>query len=264
MGRKLTVIAWLWARTVKSPNPAFANVDVPLASTFMLSTKKGKEAYVEPVIPRTAATASLSRRGRRRRAPRTALQRVSGVPFYASCRACRITYDHIRAEGKAGRMGARLMAIVAEGDRERVYLGPTLEHEAVDEAKRVPAGSTETILPNNPRDFKTPLYGMNTFADLFTDRQLVALTTFSDLVGEARERICCRCCGRCWYAGRRRASAGRRDRGDGICRGGGGVFGICCGQGSELLVNHLCMASEPLWSCLYVWQTSDSYGLGLC
>ena len=49
-GRKLTVIAWLWARTVKSPNPAFADVDVPLASTFMLSTKKGKEAYVEPVI----------------------------------------------------------------------------------------------------------------------------------------------------------------------------------------------------------------------
>ena len=50
MGRKLTVIAWLWARTVKSPNPAFAQVDVPLASTFMLSTKAGKEAYVEPVI----------------------------------------------------------------------------------------------------------------------------------------------------------------------------------------------------------------------
>ena len=50
VGKKLTVIAWLWARTVKSPNPAFAQVDVPLASTFMLSTKAGKEAYVEPVI----------------------------------------------------------------------------------------------------------------------------------------------------------------------------------------------------------------------
>src|SRR5450759_5235554 len=49
-GQKLTVIAWLWARTVKSPNPAFAQVDVPLASTFMLSTKAGKEAYVGPVI----------------------------------------------------------------------------------------------------------------------------------------------------------------------------------------------------------------------
>ena len=49
-GRKLTVVAWLWARTVKSPNPAFADVEVPLASTFMLSTKRGKEAYVEPVI----------------------------------------------------------------------------------------------------------------------------------------------------------------------------------------------------------------------
>src|SRR5690606_15945549 len=50
VGQQLTVIAWLWARTVKSPNPAFANVDVPLASTFMLSTKAGKEAYVAPLI----------------------------------------------------------------------------------------------------------------------------------------------------------------------------------------------------------------------
>ena len=100
-----------------------------------------------------------------------------------------LTYDHIRAEGKAGRMGARLMTIVAEGDRERVYLGPTLEHEAVV-SKACPRWKPDTILPNNPRDFKTPLYGMNTFADLFTDRQLAALTTFSDLVGEARERIC--------------------------------------------------------------------------
>ena len=49
-GRQLTVIAWLWARTVRSPNPAFADVEVPLASTFFLSKKKGKEAYVEPVV----------------------------------------------------------------------------------------------------------------------------------------------------------------------------------------------------------------------
>jgi putative DNA methylase len=48
-GEKLTVIAWLWARTVKSPNPAFSHVDVPLASTFILSSKEGKESYVEPV-----------------------------------------------------------------------------------------------------------------------------------------------------------------------------------------------------------------------
>ncbi len=120
-----------------------------------------------------------------------------------------LTYDHIRAEGKAGRMGARLMTIVAEGDRERVYLGPTLEHEAVV-SKACPRWKPDTILPNNPRDFKTPLYGMNTFADLFTPRQLVALTTFSDLVAEARQRI-------------QRDAAAARMPGDGVYLRDGGT-----------------------------------------
>ena len=99
-----------------------------------------------------------------------------------------VTYEHIRGQGKAGRMEARLMAIVAEGDRERVYLGPTKEHE-VAASKAWPRWKPDMTLPNNPRNFNTPLYGMNTFGDLFTDRQLVALTMFSDLVGEAQEGI---------------------------------------------------------------------------
>jgi putative DNA methylase len=189
VGRKLTVIAWLWARTEKSPNPAFAKVDVPLASTFLLSTKAGKEAYVEPVIendgyrftvkvgkPRDAEEAKLGTTAGKRAAFRCLL---SGVP---------VTYDHIRGEGQAGRMGARLMAIVAEGDRGRVYLAPTPEHEAVA-LKSKPEWKPDVALPVNPRDFKTPNYGLMTFADLFTPRQLVALTTFSDLVQEARERV---------------------------------------------------------------------------
>jgi putative DNA methylase len=85
-------------------------------------------------------------------------------------------------------MGARLMAIVAEGNRGRVYLAPTAEHEAAAR-KAHPEWKPETSLPDNPRDFKTPNYGIPTFGDLFTDRQLVALTTFSDLVGEAIEKI---------------------------------------------------------------------------
>lgn len=189
VGQKLTVIAWLWARTVKSPNPAFANVDVPLASTFMLSTKAGKEAYVEPVIeggsyrftvkvgkPQDAEAAKLGTTAGKRAAFKCLM---SGVP---------VTYDHIREEGKAGRMGAKLMAIVAEGDRGRVYLGPTPEMEAIALTAQ-PAWQPETTLPVNPRDFKTPNYGLTTFADLFTPRQLVALTTFSDLVTEAIARV---------------------------------------------------------------------------
>ena len=189
VGKKLTVIAWLWARTVKSPNPAFARVDVPLASTFMLSTKAGKEAYVEPVIenggyrftvkvgkPRDAEGTKLGTTAGKRAAFRCLM---SGVP---------VAYDHIRSEGKAGRMGARLMAIVAEGDRGRIYLTPTPEHEAAA-LKSKPDWKPDVALPVNPRDFKTPNYGLMTFADLFTPRQLVALTTFSDLVSEARERV---------------------------------------------------------------------------
>ncbi len=188
-GRKLTVIAWLWARTVKSPNPAFATVDVPLASTFMLSTKAGKEAYVEPVIegggyrftvkvgkPKNAEGAKLGTTAGKRSAFKCLM---SGVP---------VTYDHIRAEGKAGRMGARLMAIVAEGERGRVYLAPTPEHEATAR-KAKPEWKPEMVLPDNPRDFKTPNYGLTTYGDLFTPRQLVALTTFSDLVGEAMQQV---------------------------------------------------------------------------
>ena len=188
-GRKLMVIAWLWARTVKSPNPAFADVDVPLVSTFMLSTRKGNEAYVEPVIdgrgyrftvkvgaPQDTAKAKLGTTAGKRRGFRCLM---SGVP---------VTYDHIRAHGKQGGLGTRLMAIVAEGDRSRIYLPPTQQHATT--ARDVPPTWKPAMpLPDNPRDFKTPNYGLPTFADLFTSRQLVALTTFSDLVVEAQERV---------------------------------------------------------------------------
>ena len=190
VGQKLTVIAWLWARTVKSPNPAFREVDVPLASTFMLSTKPDKEAWVEPIIenggyrfavrvgkPKDAEAAKLGTTAGKRAAFKCVM---SGVP---------VTYDHVRAEGRVGQMGTRLMAIVAEGERGRVYLSPTSEHEsAANKAK--PEWKPDMAQPDNPRDFKTPNYGLTTFGDLFSPRQLVALTTFSDLVGSTMERIC--------------------------------------------------------------------------
>ncbi len=189
VGRELTVIAWLWARTVKSPNPAFATVDVPLVSTFMLSTKAGKEAYVEPVIekggyrftvkagaPKDAGVAAMG----------TKLSR--GANFRCVMSGAPIEGDYIKAEGVAGRMGARLMAIVAVGDRGRVYLAPTEEMEAAAGRAR-PTWRPEGQMPENPRWFSPPYYGLRGWGDLFTARQLVALTTFSDLVQEARGRV---------------------------------------------------------------------------
>ncbi len=189
LGRELTVIAWLWARTVKSPNPAFAQVDVPLASTFILSTKVGKEAYVEPVIEGGGYHFTV-KAGKPKNLEATKRGTTAGKrsAFLCLMSGTPIDYDHIRSEGKAGRMGARLMAIVAEGERGRVFLSPTKAMEAVARQAR-PEWKPDIALPVNPRDFKTPNYGLTNFADLFTPRQLVALTTFSDLVQEACERV---------------------------------------------------------------------------
>lgn len=187
VGQKLTVIAWLWARTVKSPNPAFANVDVPLASTFMLSTKAGKETYVEPLIEGDTYrfTVKVGQPADAVRAKNgTKLSR--GANFECLMSGTPIASDHIYSEANAGRMGARLMAIVAEGERERVYLAPAPEHEAAASSAK-PAWKPEVAMPANPRWFSPPLYGLKTYGDLFTPRQLMAMTTFSDLIGEVTQ-----------------------------------------------------------------------------
>jgi len=181
-GEELTVIAWLWARTVRSPNPAFSDVDVPLVRSFVLSSKKDREAWVEPVIEgdnysfevRMGQQPAGAIEGTVKRTGATCIMSQTAMPF-----------KYVRAEGKAGRMGERLMAIVAEGTRGRIYLSPTEEMIKIARTAQ-PEWKPEHKLPVNPRDFKTPNYGLNTFGDLFTPRQLVALTTFSDLVQEAR------------------------------------------------------------------------------
>ncbi len=188
-GRELTVIAWLWARTVRSPNPAFGDVEVPLASTFMLSTKKGKEAWVEPAVE------GRDYRFRVRVGPPTdgGIKRGtkvggSGSPFKCLISGSPMPFDYLRGEGKAGRLGSRLLAVVAEGDRGRVYLTPTTAQERAAR-NAAPAWEPDTDLPQRALGFRVQEYGMLQWRDLFTDRQLVALTTFSDLVGEARARI---------------------------------------------------------------------------
>jgi putative DNA methylase len=199
--RELTVIAWIWARTVKSPNPAFADVDVPLASTFMLSTKQGKEAYVQPEIGTTDEHGWTPMAGGKEYRftvkvgkPKDAEKAKNGTKlsrganFECIMSGTPISGDYIKSEGRAGRMSARLMAVVCEGDRGRVYVPPTAEHEAAADSAK-PEWKPETPLAPDPRALWTPPYGLKTFGDLFTPRQLVALTTFSDLVQEAREKV---------------------------------------------------------------------------
>ena len=188
IGRELTVIAWLWARTVKSPNPAFADVDVPLASTFILSKKKGKESWVEPVIEdggyrfevRSGVPPESAKNGTKTGG--------SGSAFYCLLSRAPMTFEYLRAEAKLTGLRSRLMAVVAEGDSGRVYLSPPPNHERVALAAE-PEDVPETSLPERALGFRVQEYAMTRWRDLFTDRQLVALTTFSDLVSEAREQV---------------------------------------------------------------------------
>ena len=212
VGQKLTVIAWLWARTVKSPNPAFARVDVPLASTFMLSTKVGKEAYVEPVIEGESYQFSVKvGKPSDAEAAKNGTKLSRGANFQCLMSTTPISGNYIKAEGVAGRMGARMMAIVAEGNRGRVYLAPTAEMEAIA-LTALPTWRPETPLPDDPRNFWTVHYGLTSYGDLFTDRQLVALTAFSDIVQEARERVKADA-----------LAAGRGDEPTPLCEGGMGA-----------------------------------------
>ena len=223
------MIAWLWARTVKSPNPAFAQVDVPLASTFMLSTKAGKEAYVEPVIEGGGYRFTVKvGKPKDAEAAKNGTKLARGANFRCLMSGTPMAGDYIKAEGKAGRMGARLMAVVAEGERGRVYLPPTPEHgsRCATGAADVEAGSRR--LPDDARDFgDADLRHRAMCGDLFTPRQLVALTTFSDLVQEARERV-----------KRDALAAGLPDDGKRLDAGGTGAtayadavavyLGVCC------------------------------------
>jgi len=191
-----TVIAWLWARTVRSPDPAANGAMVPLVSSFMLSTKEGRKAWVEPVLDTTAQNGWRFevKNGKLSNADETRLRAGTkigrGTNFSCILTGAAISPDFAREEGLAGRLGNRLMAIVAKGSRGRVYISPTKLHQ--DVAGRAKPQSTSLIeveMPKNPRWFSPPAYGFTRYVDIFTPRQLVALTTFSDLVKNAREKV---------------------------------------------------------------------------
>ncbi len=185
LGQKLTVIAWLWARTVKSPNPAFSGSEVPLAASFVLASKEGKESYVEPVIDGSGYSFKV-RFGPLPKEARagTALGKRTG--FRCLLSNSPVDYKYIRGEAKAGRLGQRLMAIAAEGKGARIYLSPTEDQERLAKAASA-SWKPETSLPEKALSFRVQEYGMTKWSDLYAERQLVALSTFSDLVAEAAE-----------------------------------------------------------------------------
>jgi len=185
-GSEANVIAWIWARTVTCPNPA-CGIEMPLVRSWWLGKKKGKEAYVVPTV--VAGRVEYSIGHDKAKAPTKDNDGTVGRQG-AKCIACSAAAElsYVRAEGRAGRLGNRLMAVVAEGKRSRIYLTPNDMHIAAADVPS-PANKPRGPIPEQAPSFRVQAYGMNDYTDLFTNRQLTALTTFSDLVGEARERV---------------------------------------------------------------------------
>ena len=179
-GGEATVIAWIWARTVKCPNPA-CGCEMPLVRSFTLSKKKGNEAFVEPLFVDDSFSYSV-RIGKH---PETGTVNRKG----ATCLHCGtgVGFPYIRDESCAGRMGAVLLAVVAEGKNGRLYISPNSGHIQAANVEK-PQNYPEGELAYYPGHLNTKVYGLTEFHQLFTNRQLTALTTFSALVGEAQKK----------------------------------------------------------------------------
>ena len=232
-GGEATVIAWLWARTVKCPNPACGHEAI-LVRSFDLSKKKGKEWHVEPVCEggevhfevapgKATLDGTVNRRG-------------------ATCVHCGapIAFDHIREESREGRMGAKLMAIVAEGQRGRIYIAPDEVQIAAADVP-MPDDYPQGKLAYYPGHLNTNVYGLDEFWKLFTNRQLTALTTFSELVGEAQKK-----------AEADAIAAGLPDDGVGLADGGTGAraYGEAVGVYLAFAVDKC----SNLWSAITGWM----------
>lgn len=232
-----TVIAWLWVRTLKCPNPGCGG-HMPLARSFDLFKKSGKRAWVEPIVNDAEKTVRFEvRTGEGGARPGTKLRGRAECLF---CGLNNISDAELRQQAKTFGLGAQMLAVVAEGPQGRTYLSP----EDLP-ATEVSAPNTDWMsqpLPTNARWFSPPGYGMTTYRDLFTERQILALTTFSDLVAEARDR-----------AYKDAVAAGMQDNGASLADGGDGAAAY-----ADAVATYLAFAIDKganLWSTITSWMS---------
>lgn len=181
-GTEATVIAWIWARTVKCPNPA-CGCEMPLARSFTLSKKKGKEHHVELEIQGNQIQYHV-KTGIAKQIEGTVNRKGATCP----CCGAPVGFEYIRSEAVSDRINSQLIAIVGESRNGRIYISPCKEHintATIDKPQNHPTGS----LSFYPGCLNTNVYGLDDFSKLFTNRQLTALTTFSDLVVEAQKKV---------------------------------------------------------------------------
>lgn len=181
-GKEHTVIAWIWARTVKCPNPA-CGCEMPLVKSFTLSKKKGKQAWIEPIFANGQVTYTVNNNS-------DMVEKGTIDRKGATCLCCGtpVEFPYIREESRLGHMTERLIAIVAEGDSGRLYFSPTLEQEQLAQVAS-PEDSPCGEMPAQALGFRVQAYGIDEYKKLFTNRQLNALTIFSRLVAEVQEKV---------------------------------------------------------------------------
>ena len=238
-GEKLTPIAWIWARTVASPDPSWSG-HVPLVASWTLAKRPGKpKVWIEPIIDRDTQTISYEiREGGEPTVERT-VNRGNGTCLATGSA---VPYGYIRDEAVAGGMSQSLLGIVAAGERGRVYCTPTSEDADLGERIPIPAWKPESAVGHHPRNISPPPFGLDEWWKLFTARQLVALTTFSDLLGEVKEQILADA-----------SAAGLADDGKRLRDGGRGAVAY-----ADAIATYLAFAIDKcanLWSSLVTWMS---------
>jgi putative DNA methylase len=198
-GGNATVIAWIWARTVPSPDPAFSDVQVPLASSFILCGKAKKKAWVVPIVDRNTKEISFEvQRGEDQEAFERARagSKIGRAVFKCLLSGAPISGEYADEQAQKGRMGEILLAVVADGPNGRAYISPNeaAHFSAVEKAVSSVGNLNLTFLETACRgtwgsNAQGRRYKFNTFKDYFTARQLVALQAFSDLTHEVVERV---------------------------------------------------------------------------
>ncbi|WP_026733570.1 DUF1156 domain-containing protein [Fischerella sp. PCC 9605] len=241
-GGEATVIAWLWARTVKCPNPG-CGIHTPLLSSFVLSSKKGKESYLIPKVFNQQIELSVSKAPPKDyETPNKGLKHgISGV---FECIACKTvtTRNYVSQEAKAKRLGALQTAVIVEGKRGRLYL-PAKCSPCAENIPQADVTGLNVELSPNPRDVWCRNFGLDTPADLFTPRQLVAITTFCDLVGEARQKLLADA-----------IAAGMTDDDKPLCEGGRGATAY-----ADAVATYLAFAVDrcaDYWSGICSWNSA--------
>lgn len=243
VGQKLTIIAWIWARTVKSPNPAFAGCDVPLMKSFRLSAKDGKQVWLEPSIDLNTKRITFGvKSGDAKPMVDGTVGKTSATCLFSGLS---IPLKYVREQGKLGKLAQQLVAVVAEGKGKRVYLPATAKQESLALSVRVDGYPTADI-EHWAGCTNSVVYGLDSFEKLFSPRQALTLVTFSDLCREVIPLI-----------QRDAVAAGFLDDGVGINSGGSGATAYAQSVAIYLsfaidkmadLGNNLC-AWEPLAQC---------------